>query len=64
MEALATLIIMATIAGIGVMALLAWIGERLMTLVQRAETRPPLHAAGPPLVISSGQGKHRDRRAA
>jgi hypothetical protein len=62
MEVLAALIVLGTLVGIGVMATVAWIGDALIRLVQPDEDeRRAVHAAGPPLLLSSGQGKHRPR---
>ena len=60
MEVLAALIVLGTLVWIGVMATVAWIGDALIRLIQPdGADRPALHAAGPPLLLSSGQGKHR-----
>jgi hypothetical protein len=59
MEVLAALIILGTLLWIGVMAAVAWIGDALIRLVQPDRERRPVHAGGPPVLLSSGQGKHR-----
>jgi hypothetical protein len=65
MGVLAELVILGTLMGILAMALLAWVGG---TLLQRLFGRGALGddtdepSAGPLLLVSSGQGKHRPSR--